>query len=66
MAFDDAKLGIADGNLLGPVIGDDDRAIVGRPGSGRRAPLRLGLHIVVQIFETFRPSAGRTAATFAR
>ena len=54
MAFEDAQLRVADGNLLGPVVGDDDRAIIHDCASaGLRAPLRLRLHIVVEVFETF-------------
>ncbi|PZU44301.1 MAG: hypothetical protein DI568_16000 [Sphingomonas sp.] len=67
MAFDDTQLGVTDRRLLGPVVGDDDRAVIlGCTSAGLRAPWRLRLHIVVEVFETFRPLARRTAATFAR
>lgn len=61
-AFDDAQLGIADRDLVGPVVGDDDRPMRATDaGSSRRA-----LQIVVKVVETVRPSARNADPAFSR
>ncbi len=65
MAFDRAQLGIADWNLIRPVIGDDDRPVIlARPA--RSSARRDAMGVVVQVIRAFGPAARRAAAELAR
>lgn len=66
MNFNDTQLGIADRNLRRPVIGDDDRRVFRLAHVVRCTPLRVRLHVVVKVDETFRPSARGAKTTFPR
>jgi hypothetical protein len=66
MAFDDAQLGVADRNPLGPIVRDRDRTAILDGARAGRGALRWRLHIIVQVVETVRPAARRATTTFAR
>ena len=65
MAFDRAQLGVADRNLLRPVVGDDNRPVIlARPA---RSPARRdAVGVVMQVIRAFGPATRRAATDFAR